>query len=271
MAKRTLPDYENPPVIETVLGVEFAPLKAWSVPHFGLFWKELPPEYATFEVQPSLASQIEQFDSMPQIQGVSLEFGTPGDVRCWFAHKNKQALVQVQSSHFIYNWRKQGDTPYPHYDESIRPTFKTEWERFLAFVKKHDLGEVRVLQCEVTYVNHLPKDVGWTNFAELSKVTRYWSQPSSAGRFLPDPERVGVTCAFRMPENQGRLHVRLNHAIRTTDGTEILQLNLTARGKPASQDTSAILEWMDKGREWVVKGFDDFTSPHMHQIWKRKS
>jgi hypothetical protein len=54
---RPLPDFGAPPVVETALGVEFAPLRKWSVPHFGVFWNEIKSDYPRFEVQPALASQ----------------------------------------------------------------------------------------------------------------------------------------------------------------------------------------------------------------------
>jgi len=30
------------------------------------------------------------------------------------------------------------------------------------------------------------------------------------------------------------------------------------------------MEWFDLGHEWIVKGFTDFTTEHMHEIWGRK-
>jgi hypothetical protein len=34
-------DYENPPVVKTVLGVQFEPLATFSNAHLGAFWKRL--------------------------------------------------------------------------------------------------------------------------------------------------------------------------------------------------------------------------------------
>jgi hypothetical protein len=60
------------------------------------------------------------------------------------------------------------------------------------------------------------------------------------------------------------------HAFRFSDAKETLQLTVSARGKPASGSTSDILEWLDLGREWVVRGFTDFTSETVHELWRRK-
>src|SRR5918912_130133 len=40
-----LPAFDNPPVIETAVGVEFSPLQKWSIPHYGLFWHHIKADY----------------------------------------------------------------------------------------------------------------------------------------------------------------------------------------------------------------------------------
>jgi hypothetical protein len=49
-----------------------------------------------------------------------------------------------------------------------------------------------------------------------------------------------------------------------------VQLRLTARGLPDGQDLDGVLAWMDLGREWIVRGFADITSPSAHALWERK-
>jgi hypothetical protein len=63
----------------------------------------------------------------------------------------------------------------------------------------------------------------------------------------------------------------LKPAIRNEDGVEILQLTLTARGKPDGSDLESVLNWLDVGRQWVVRGFTDFTSEQMHTLWERST
>jgi hypothetical protein len=59
-------------------------------------------------------------------------------------------------------------------------------------------------------------------------------------------------------------------AIRRTDAKEILQLNLTARGKPESSTLQHLLDWLDLGHEWIVNGFTDFTTKAMHDHWGKQ-
>jgi len=39
--QHSLPDYVNPPVVETILGVQFERLPAFKNAHLGAFWKTL--------------------------------------------------------------------------------------------------------------------------------------------------------------------------------------------------------------------------------------
>lgn len=266
---RKLPDFDDPPVVETVLGVEFEPLQKWSVPHFGVFWKEIEAEYPRFEIQPPLDSRIERFgDDLKKPPGLRIELLQEPKVRCWFHDTTNTRLIQVQPDRFVHNWRKHVVAePYPHY-ENIRPVFAKEWARFCEFTSKHKLGTPVVIQCEVSYVNHIDQGKGWTSLADVGKVVNFWGD--GARTFLPAPETVLAKCAFQMPGQDGRLHVDLQHAIRNVDLQEILQLTLTARGRPQGGKLADILAWMDRAREWVVQGFADITTPRMHYIWKRK-
>lgn len=268
--QRALPDFDNPPVVETVLGIEFAPLKGWGIPHFGLFWQETREEYPRFDVQAPLVSQIEKFDKEPMSgASVRLQMLTDPPVRCWFYDRSETRLLQVQNDRFIHNWRKTREADaYPRY-ESIRAIFQREWTRFCDFLRSQNLGKPDVRQCEVTYVNHLEGGEGWETAADLPGVIAGWSGNTS-DRFLPSPEALGLNVNYRMPNEQGRLRVELQSAVRHADVKNILRLTLTARGRPSSSETRDVLSWMDFGREWVVRGFADFTHTRMHEMWKRK-
>jgi uncharacterized protein (TIGR04255 family) len=267
--RANLPDFANPPVIETVLSVEFAPLYKWSIPHFGLFWNAISTEYPRFEVHPPLASQIESFDKRKSLPRITVEPVIQPPIRCWFIHQSDARLLQVQNDRFTHNWRKVGTAdPYPRY-ESIRPIFEAEWARFREFLEAQNIGTPQVRQCEVSYVNHLDPGRGWQSLADLPDIvgTRVGARTD---HFLPVPESVSLAASYVMPNEHGRLHVQLLPVIRQADAAETLQLTLTARGRPASSQTEDILRWFDLGREWVVRGFADVTTSNMHAIWQRR-
>jgi len=266
---RSLPDYDNPPVVETAIGVEFASLEKWEVPYFGLFWQHIQAAYPHFEVKPPVVTEVEK----PQVEfghsQISLLEVSKPLVRCWFLNEARTELIQVQNDRLIHNWRKvSGGEPYPHYD-NIRPAFERDWEQFCEFLSLHGLGMPDVRQCEVTYVNHIDRGEGWDTFADLPGVFPSWAG-ATPENFLPVPESILLNVSYLMPEKQGRLRIAVVHAFRQTDARETLQLTLTARGKPASNAVPDLLKWLDLGREWVVRGFTDFTSRRMHELWRRK-
>jgi uncharacterized protein (TIGR04255 family) len=271
--KRTLPDFDQPPVIEVVLGVQFTPIDHFSLPHFGLFWTKVRKDYPEFVTQPPLPPVIEGFEpgnpaSLTTFQ-IGLEVNPEPDVRGWYIDSTKTRLMQVQKDRFIYNWRKvQFNEIYPHY-ENIEPKFKEEWKRFSAFLQEEKLNLPEITQSEVTYVNHLEIGKGWKSFGDLKNVLACWSGKTSEP-FLPEPERVFLKAQYVIEEKKGRLHISVQPAIRRADGKEILKLELTARGKPPSSKLEDILGWFELGHTWIVKGFTSFTTKQMHQTWERK-
>lgn len=267
ISERTLPDYEHPPVVETYLSVQFTPLAQFSIPHFGLFWAKIREDYPTVQVQPPLGPVIEQFGAGLFAQPkLGVEVMTVPEVRCWFVEKSGAVLTQVQNDRFIHNWRKQKpEDVYVHYDK-IKPSFTTEWVKFFEFLEEAGIGKPEVNQCEMSYVNHIELGAGWTSFGELEKVIAPWSGEYT-GTFLPKPESVNIGVRYLLPDQKGRLHIEVQPAIRQKDAKEILQLNITARGKPESSDLSHILEWLDLGHDWIVRGFTDFTTDIMHREW----
>jgi hypothetical protein len=61
-----LPGFERPPVIETILGVHFEPIRGLTAVYLGLFWRSLQRDRwpAVRELTP-IPPQIEQYDISP--------------------------------------------------------------------------------------------------------------------------------------------------------------------------------------------------------------
>lgn len=255
---RTFPDFDDPPVVETVLGVEFAPLEKWGIPHFGLFWHEIKAEYSHFEIQPPLGP-VTDFE----IDWLKMP------VRCWFYDESQTKLLQIQNSRFLYNWRKYfSKTEYPRY-ENTRTIFESQWIKFCSFLTSNQIAAPNVQRCEITYVNHIEKGYGWETIADLPNIFPLLTNISSTD-FLPAPDVLAMNISYSMPENQGRLNIQVLPGIRQEDGKEILQFQLTAVGNPNSSELREILNWFDFAREYLIKSFVDFTSVKMHEIWKKK-
>jgi uncharacterized protein (TIGR04255 family) len=263
--KHDLPDFKTPPAIETLMGFYFAPLRGWQTPFFGLFWNEIRKDYPRVEVQPFLMPE-QGLKLELKSEKARLEISGEVPVRWMYFHHSGKTLLQVQSDSFIQNWRKRGDEdPYLHYGD-LRPSFASMWDRYSKFLRTNKVQAPVIRECEVTYVNHIDKGIGWNSLRDLGNVVSSWSGATS-GNFLPPPDLISLNVVYPIRERGGRLQVTLQPGIR--EGQETLQLTLMARCKPKSSTTSELMNALDIAREWVVRGFTDFTTGDMHDIWKR--
>lgn len=265
-----LPEFDRPPVSEVAIAVQFEPLDQWRAVHAGLFWGQIKDRYPLNETQPPLPSQIERYDGyIPQTPQVII---APVDVdlaRFWFLTEDKTQLIQLQRDRFIINWRKLiGNEIYPRYEAILRPRFIRELNEFREFLDDLQLGTLNIQQCEITYVNDILKGEGWDSVSDSLKLFSAWWGKGTDG-WLPIPERLMVSGSFLIPEQAGRLHFLTQHLFRIPDMHEMIQLRLIARGNPRGQTTESIAAWLDIGREWIVRGFADLTSPYAHNLWGR--
>lgn len=61
-AQSALPEYGNPPVVETVVGVQFQSLSGFTNAHLGAFWQALGvQDWPTVQDVPPLPRQEERF------------------------------------------------------------------------------------------------------------------------------------------------------------------------------------------------------------------
>ncbi|MGQ0628004.1 MAG: TIGR04255 family protein [Phycisphaerales bacterium] len=269
---RNLPEFAKPPVTEVALAVQFEPIEITAA-HLGLLalrMRELG--YPRIEQHPPLAPIVEQFGA-PRVPGrVVFALGLP-EVRNWFVAEDGQRLVQVQSDRLIHNWRKSGTAnEYPRY-EKIRETFGQHLQELAAFVTREGLGEILPNQVEVTYVNHVRSVGAPLGGGQLARVTGI-AGSSYTDRTLPAAEDARAAARFvieREGTPVGRLHVNAHTAIDLENREPIVVVSLTARGRPFTQGLDGVLSFMDLGREWVVRGFADVTTPEMHKVWERKS
>ena len=188
-ASNRLPEFDDPPVSEVAISVEFAPLEGWRGPHAGLYWGRINADYPATDTLPPLPSQIEKFGSeFWEHPNVRIEMVNPEMARFWFIADPPTNLIQVQRDQFIINWRKiKGDEIYPRFSDELRPQFVREWRRFSDFVTQSKLGAIEVRQCEVTYVNELQQGKSWNTFDDALNLFAPWWKDGTDG-FLSRPE-----------------------------------------------------------------------------------
>lgn len=264
-----LPDFSDPPVVETVLSAQFERLSTLQTAHLGLYWSEILDRFPKTEEHIELPPQIEVPPDSPQpIVGFRFEALDAAPVpRVWFVDNNGTQLIQVQRDRFIKNWRKVGEGDlYPRY-EHLRGGFDQDFKDFSRFVSRNELGEIRINQCEVSYINHIFSGVGWETHADIGKVFTVWQQPASP--FPGTAEDVTFHARYPISDPEkgfvGRLHVRLQAVKRISDGLPMFVLELSARGLIADGT-----DFFDLGRKWIVHSFAKLTTPMMHEIWGRR-
>jgi uncharacterized protein (TIGR04255 family) len=268
-----LPSFDHPPVSEVALSVQFDKVPALRNFQLVSLWKRFAEQFPKVEEQPLVDRIIEQLKPGPQNQRIEFSLTSLPDVpRFFFITKLGNELIQVQQDRFGHNWRKTGEgDEYPRY-EKIRAQFKANLESFCEFLNAEHLGRFTPTQADITYVNHIVSGKGWEKFGELDKVLNVQALAYS-DNFLSEPESVSHSERHLIRLNGenavGRLHIQVEPGLRIADGKPILNLSMVARGYPTSGSVEGVMNFLDIGREYIVRGFASITRPEMHKLWGR--
>ncbi len=269
-----LPDYSNPPVVETVLGIQFDRLSRFRNAHLGTFWQTLDPiMWPTIEDAPPLTSQFERFSGASR-WARSVQLQLTQDLSCRMQARNADStrMIQLQNSRLHLNWIKTAGQPYPRY-EVVRNEFRPVVEKFAQIVAKHDLGDFRPNQWEVTYVNQIPAGTVWRTPADWGFFRPLAGMPAIEG--VAEAESFGGEWHFVIPGQRGRLHIDWQHGSDATGqegdsgAVNAIRMTLTARGSIPNGDAavSMAFDGLDLGRATIVKAFADLMSADANQYW----
>lgn len=255
-----LPKYKNPPVVEVVIGLTFAPLEKLSSIHYGSFWEIVKGEYPNSEDNSPLGSET----SAPPVEILQM----PPLRRVFLVHTDGTYLMQLQPDRFIHNWRKTADSDqYPNF-EAARNKFNHGWELFRNFLAEKGIGTPILKRYEVTYINHIVGKSGVFPVAAEEYLPVFAWERARSETFLPDPQVLGLDLRFSMPADKSILRANVKHGKRKTDDMDVLLMELTAQGA-AQADGSDMASWLDLAHEWIVRGFTDLTSKQAHESWGR--
>jgi uncharacterized protein (TIGR04255 family) len=265
-----LPNYDNPPVNEVVIGIQFDDT-AITGAHVGLFWEGLRGEFPKAQEQPPLDPRIEIFQPQRFFLPVMQFSGFWRGSRHWLISEDDVHLIQIQADRLTYNWRRiPHDLTYPHF-ELLQGAFWNIADRWSSFLAKFN-KPLKVTQWELSYINHIIAPDGQPT---LAGALSFW------GREL-DQAMGGAADGGRMEaqkiltENSSpwaRMYVSVTTGVRAPDQIPLIAFELTLRGPPGSeQDIWRIThERLFQARSHIVRAFDVLTTPEMHEIWgKRK-
>ena len=266
-------NFERPPVSEVALSVQFENLPAFHAAHIGMLWQRFRGQFPKTQEQPPLPPSREVFGirSVPQMN-ISISQG-PGFPRAWFLSEDETQLIQVQQDRFIHNWRRRpdgpGDEEYPRY-ATLRKAFGEELATFLNFLQSEKLGELKVTQCELIYVNLISPSSEWKEHRDFDKVLTLWRGPLNIGS--GELEDVNLTARYVMRNSEGaplgRLYVSCTPGFDKT-GRPVYQMQLLARGGAISESISGIFEFFDLAHTCALRAFVETTSEALQKHWGR--
>ena len=267
MTRPKLPKYDAPPAVETLMGVHFARLAGWNILQFGQLHAQFKSAYPKASLLPPVLAQREL------AQGTFDPEEMP--FRAIFTNDSESELVQVQSSMFLRNWKRTELTQrYTHY-ESLKPKFLEDWREFERFLRESGLKSPQIFQCEVTYVNHILLGKEWKSYNDLAKLLKPFApriSVSDTGRtysFLPEASAVSLAAGYQLADTGVSLQISVQSAMRKSDGSEVIQLSVTAKTNPDSNTESAISRTLDTCHDAVILGFDDVITEAAQRNWGR--
>jgi uncharacterized protein (TIGR04255 family) len=261
-----LPDFNNPPLNEVVLGIQFTEPKGYQQIFAGEVWKLFRDDYPRVQEQPPLTLNFELFGLQKQSTVIShLNFGVPGLLhnRFWFLTEKEDELIQFQPNRLLHNWRKIGDQSnvYPRFEFMIE-RFEKEINTFQSYVNKLGTQELLINQCEISYINHIVDENGILNLSD-------WLNFIYDEKLKLDGFNLQFTEAIEVNNNPvGRLICEAS--VGTTQEAKLMiLLTLSFRGAPEDTNISSALEFIKKGRDLIVCRFTELTTETAHQKWGR--
>lgn len=268
--QHALPNYEHPPVVETVLGVQFDRLPGFRNAHLGAFWKTLDnSEWPVVQDVPPLPPQFERFEEAARwAKGVRFQFSQDPACRLQIKNKDGDRMMQVQNGRFHFNWLGESGIGYPRH-EKVRDGFNAALQEFLEFIGQESVGDFRPNQWEVTYVNHILKGTVWNTPDDWTFFQLARPLPNIDN--LVQGENFTGEWHFQLPDKRGRLHINWQLAKKTDPeerDDEFVRLSLTARG--GAEDLQSVGNGLDFGRATIVRSFQNLMSDEANKYWGLK-
>ena len=261
-----LPEFDNPPVVEVAIGVQFRPLpglRGLNLAPLQAIWRDA---YPILQEQPPLMPVVE---GDPQGAGqLQLSLLPVPVVRQWFLDQSGNELVQVQPDRFLINWRAgEPAEKYPRYSH-MRSMFESRFAELTGFVEAQGLGELDVVQAELSYINVIQLDR--EDLGKIDIFLKGWS--GASGHHLDPPEEARVTLTYLVPGvgiPPVRLYAEVSPAQLAT-GKRVLFFTLTVRGNPGGQGLGEVLKFLDEAHSHLVRSFAELTDERMHAIWGKQ-
>ena len=260
-----LPDFEKPPIVEAVLGVQFQPISGFTTVHLADIWRLFSSDFPNTEEQNGLMPKFETFgDKRKSGLEIIISSDAP-DKRYWFLSTDKNEILQFQGDRFLHNWRKTYDSAggankYPRF-ESIADSFERELTILEQYFQKIFGAELlRITQCELTYVNH---------FIQAEDSPELWLKFQTVPILALESLVSQITKIISDDEGPSARLYASSKTVFGRKGEKIIRFELTVRGLPRRQNIESAIKFLYDCREVIVREFTDSTTEQAHKYWKR--
>lgn len=265
-----LPIFERPPLDEVVAGVQFASPTAYSSVSARDIWDLFRSRFPKAREVPPLAPSFETFGpSVSSAPGLRLQVHAGMQFnRLWFESPDGSHLLQFQPDRLLLNWRRHSKgSSYPHF-EAIAQLFNDELCRLSTLYRDKLNTELKVNQCEVSYVNILQAS-GDGGLNSMFESLRWHVSDGNA----VDTLSANWSEVLRRTDNTR--YARLLHELQTVMNLQTahraLRFALTFRGRPESDTIAAAMDFLFDGRRHIVRRFTEMTTREMHEQWGRRA
>jgi uncharacterized protein (TIGR04255 family) len=269
--------FASPPVVEVVAGVAFDGLSAETSALLAAFWKDrLRDKFPSLQQQPPYSPPDERFPGGGRAFTFNLNLFNPNlsnafpAARLWVQSNDGQQLLQLQPGWFACNWRKvDAGQEYDRWP-SRRSAFQQYFTELSDYLEREGVGQPKIRQCEVTYINHITPSATWSSHGDFSKIFRI-GPPTSGSYPLEQMSAQFQYALIRDDLPYGRLHTQITPAFGPDGKVPLYVFELTARGAPLGDNIEGALAFLDRGREAVDRTFVALTTDAMHAEWGLQS
>lgn len=255
MLNELLPSYRSPPLAEVVIGAYFPSIEPFLIPHFGLFWERLRETLPVVSEVETLAVQVPP--SIKRFAANTLIVPKKPLPRVWFASTDGSQLLQLQRNALLFNWRKTEASPeYPRFDW-VSGRFLSCLRHLQEFSSYHFRASVSPYLLELTYINTIPASTwerrGWAPRGLIEGQPKQ-DRPIAG---LPSERAFSLQMVRPLPFDEGDLIMNIATAQLLASDEDVLQIEISAKGFPASEPESAQISWLQSAHNRVVKAFAD--------------
>ena len=260
-----LPDFDNPPLNEVVLGVQFAPPRGYQSIYAKEIWELFRKDFPKVQERPPFQPAFETFGRLQARPSLSISQELHHNRFC-FLSENGDEAIQFQKDRLFHNWRRVGDrvNPYPRF-EKILPSFESELSTLDNYFTDFSSSRIHITQCELSYINHIYL------IEEDSESVDKWIRLVDIKNF--SYEVLSFKFSKKLVDNQnnpyGRLFCEIDYFFNEID-EPLVVLSLTIRGIPREPNIPASINFLRAGRETIVNFFCDITTEFAHKKWGKK-